>query len=179
MNRNISFSGVYIWNKIQDHINVYSTYSTFIFKDALKSLLLVHDSCSCVNKISYTIFLYVIIYLIFVVSQHCLDLRLLNKCWIYDIVRHKQVVMLICFTSILIRHYIFVFFYVVNSCIICFSLLVCCISCRSFFYIIFNYVMFKKPARVLVPRLLEVFYVDWTKSTKIFDGFKVGEGVDF
>ena len=38
---NISFSGVYIWNKIQDHINVYSTYSTF--KDALKSFLLVHD----------------------------------------------------------------------------------------------------------------------------------------
>ena len=28
-------------NKIQDHINVYSTYSTF--KDALKSFLLVHD----------------------------------------------------------------------------------------------------------------------------------------
>ena len=41
MYRNISFSGVYIWNKIQDHINVYSTYSTF--KDALKFFLLVHD----------------------------------------------------------------------------------------------------------------------------------------
>ena len=41
MYRNISFTGVYIWNKIQDHINVYSTYSTF--KDALKSFLLVHD----------------------------------------------------------------------------------------------------------------------------------------
>ena len=37
----VSFTGVYIWNKIQDHINVYSTYSTF--KDALKSFLLVHD----------------------------------------------------------------------------------------------------------------------------------------
>ena len=37
----ISVCGVYIWNKIQDHINVYSTYSTF--KDALKSFLLVHD----------------------------------------------------------------------------------------------------------------------------------------
>ena len=41
MYKNISFSGVYIWNKIQDHINAYSTYSTF--KDALKSFLLVHD----------------------------------------------------------------------------------------------------------------------------------------
>ena len=72
MYRNISFTGVYIWNKIQDHINVYSTYSTF--KDALKSFLLVHEptiesyKCSFVNKITYTVFLYVIIYLIFVVS---------------------------------------------------------------------------------------------------------------
>ena len=69
MYRNISFSGVYIWNKIQDHINVYSTYSTF--KDALKSFLLVQDlnyieayKCSFVNKITYTVYLYIIIYLI-------------------------------------------------------------------------------------------------------------------
>ena len=41
MYRNISFTCVYIWNKIQDHVNVYSTYSTF--KDVLKSFLLVHD----------------------------------------------------------------------------------------------------------------------------------------
>ena len=77
MYRNISFSGVYIWNKIQNHINVYSTYSTF--KDALKSFLLVHNlnyrmillesyKCSFVNKITYTVFLYVIINIIFVVS---------------------------------------------------------------------------------------------------------------
>ena len=76
----------------------------------------------------------------------------LNKCRIYDGVSHKQAVMLICLTSILIRHYIFVFFFVVNSCIVCFFMLVCGISCRIIFFSYFyNYVMFNKPARVLAP----------------------------
>ena len=41
MYRNFSHSGVYIWNKLQDHINIYSSYSTFT--TTLKTFLLSND----------------------------------------------------------------------------------------------------------------------------------------
>ena len=41
MYRNFSYRGVYIWNKLQDHINIYSSYSTF--STALKTFLLSND----------------------------------------------------------------------------------------------------------------------------------------
>ena len=39
--RNFSYRGVYIWNKFQVHINIYSSYSTF--STALKTFLLSND----------------------------------------------------------------------------------------------------------------------------------------
>ena len=41
MYRSFSYRGVYIWNKLQDHINIYSSYSTF--STTLKTFLLSND----------------------------------------------------------------------------------------------------------------------------------------
>ena len=41
MYRNFSYMGVYIWNKLQDHINIYPSYSTF--STALKTFILSSD----------------------------------------------------------------------------------------------------------------------------------------
>ena len=58
-------------------------------------------------------------------------------------------------------------FLFVNSCIICFFLLVSCISCRIYIYFFlfyfYNYVMFNKPARVLVNHSQE-YYVHYLLS---------------
>ena len=51
MYRNFSYRGVYIWNKLQDHINIYSSYSTF--STALKTFLLSNDLNYRVTQSNY------------------------------------------------------------------------------------------------------------------------------
>ena len=80
----------------------------------------------------------------------------LNTCriYMYDGVRHKQAVMLICLTSILIRHYIFVcVFFFVNSWIICFSMLFFLPYFLNYFFYFYSYVMFNKPASYLIQNI--------------------------
>ena len=106
--------------------------------------------CSLIQKNSYTVFLLCNnIFNFCNIFMTWFRFVTLNKCLDYDNVSHKQAVMLICLTSIQIR-ISGIFF--VNNCVICFFLLVCCISCRTFFIIIFVY--FIKPGRALVKKKL-------------------------
>ena len=50
---NFSYRGVYIWNNLQDHINIYSSYSTF--STALKTFLLSNDLNYRINDLNYII----------------------------------------------------------------------------------------------------------------------------